>query len=119
LQVNIRKIDKRTSAGRALKELEAELVTALGGRDKISPHQWTLIRATTGTTLLLQRIDSWLLQQDGPPVDKRHRRLLPIVGERSTLIDNLIRLMNALGVEQKANAPTLEEMLREGTDEAD
>jgi hypothetical protein len=50
-------------------------------------------------------IDGWLVQQPSL-VDRRKRALLPVVRERQSLADALVRYLSVLGLERKAKDVT-------------
>ena len=63
----------------------------------------SLIEMATTTRLLVSSVDGYLL---GLPalVDKRHRRLWPVVRERQALVGQLQSLLRDLGLERRAKA---------------
>ena len=58
-----RAIDRRTSLGKALDRWREQLVSDLGGVEQVSTQQLTFVNLGVKTKLLLDSIDSWLLQQ--------------------------------------------------------
>src|SRR5437879_916383 len=91
----------RTAIGRELREWRDALVADLGGADAITTQQASLVEMATTTRLLVSSVDSYLL---GLPalVDKRHRRLWPVVRERQALVGQLQSLLRDLGLERRA-----------------
>lgn len=100
-----RVIDMRTTLGRALAQWRGDLVADLGGRDAISTQQAAVIDLAVKTKLLLDSIDTWLLQQPSL-INKRARAVLPVVRERQTLADALARYLSQLGLERRAKPVT-------------
>jgi hypothetical protein len=77
----------------------AELVAALGGEDQLSPQRRKLVEMTTRAALLLDHVDSWLLQQRSL-VNTRSRTLVPVLIQRQSLADHLARLLDKLGLDR-------------------
>ena len=97
----------RTALGRELRAWRAALLTDLGGEGAVSTQRETLVDAAVRTKLLVDSIDAYLL---GLPslVDKRHRRLWPVVQQRQALVGQLQSLLRDLGLERRAReAPDL------------
>lgn len=101
------RIDQRTLAGRDLIAWRQELITALGGKEMVSPQRAALVDAIVRTKLYLDCLDSWLLQQRSI-VNARKRAVLPALRERTQLVDSLARLLSQLGLERQVKpVPTL------------
>jgi hypothetical protein len=100
-----RTIDRRTRVGRALAAWCADLARDLGGADALSTAQRALIEQAATTRLILDSIDGWLATQPSL-IDRRKRALLPVVRERQSLADALVRYLTALGLERKARDVT-------------
>jgi hypothetical protein len=77
------------------------LISDLGGDEAISTHQRALIEAAVRTKLLFDSVDAYVLAMESP-VDKRHRRLWPVVLERQSLVAQLQSLLKDLGLERRA-----------------
>ena len=92
-----RVIDKRTVTGKALAKWRADLITDLGGAERISTQQSALIDLAVRSKLLLDSIDAWLLTQP-TLVNARKRSLIPVVLQRQTLADGLARYLTQLGL---------------------
>lgn len=103
-----RKIDMRTSAGRALVQWRTSLVADLGG--DISTAQGQMIDLACRSKLLLDSIDAWLLTQPSL-VNRQKKCLLPVVKERQSLADGLAKYLMALGLHRTQREKTLEELL--------
>jgi len=107
-----RVIDKRTSVGKALHKWKQDLVADLGGN--VSVQQMTLIELAVKSKLLLDSIDTWLLQQP-TLINRRKKSLLPVVMQRQTLADGLARYLQTLGLEKKSrDLGNLESLLMNG-----
>ncbi len=106
-----RTIDRRTRVGKALAAWCAELSADLGGLDALSTQQRAIIEQAATTRLILDSIDGWLAKQPSL-IDRRKRALLPVVRERQSLADGLVRYLALLGLERKARElPTLDRYL--------
>lgn len=93
-------IDRRTQVGKALAELERDLIDDLGGPDALSTQRRTLVSVVVRTRCLLDSIDVWALTQDSV-INKRARKLFPWVLERQRLADSLVRQLEALGFDRQ------------------
>jgi hypothetical protein len=106
---------KRTALGRALREWRAALVADLGGADAISTQQAALVDLAVTTKLQLDSVDAFLFSMPSP-VDKRHRRLWPVVRERQVIAGQLRDVLRDLGLDRKAKpVPDLAAYLAERT----
>jgi hypothetical protein len=99
-------IDSRTSAARHLISWRDELITALGGDP--TPQQLALIELCTRARAILDHVDNYVLSLDSL-VNKRGRKLVPIVSQRTALADHLSKLLAQLGLSRIArDSQTLE-----------
>jgi len=96
-----RTIDRRTRVGKALAGWCSDLAGDLGGADALSTAQRALIEQAATTRLILDSIDGWLATQPSL-IDKRKRALLPVVRERQSLADALVRYLTTLGLQRVA-----------------
>jgi hypothetical protein len=96
-----RRVDDRSAVGVALRRFQRELVDDLGGDP--SRAQRAIIETVSRTWLLLTSLDDWLSRQPSV-VNAKKRALLPIVLQRQTLADSLLRHLTALGLERRAKA---------------
>ena len=92
---------KRTALGRALAEWRASLLVDLGGMDTVSTQQLALVELAVRTKLLVDSVDAFLLTDTPSLVDKRHRRLWPVVRERQALVGQLQSILRDLGLERR------------------
>lgn len=104
-------IDGRTKLAKSLDHWRDQLLSDLGGAEQVSTQQLTIVGLAVKTKLLLDSIDSWLLQQP-TLINARKRALLPVVLQRQQLADALSRYMSLLGLERRAKLiPTLNDYL--------
>lgn len=96
-----RAIDRRTSLGKALDQWRGQLVADLGGADLISTQELAIVNLAVKTKLLLDSVDTWLLQQP-TLINARKRKIHPAVLERQQLADALARYMAQLGLKRRA-----------------
>jgi hypothetical protein len=109
-----RAIDARTRAGRALADWTQAIEEDLGGEEAISAQQRALLELAVRTKNFLDGVNAWLLSQGREPINKKEKRLWPIVRERMALSDSLARYLTALGLEKRAAEGTdLTEYVRE------
>ena len=64
---------------------------------------------------MLDSIDSWVLQQSSL-VDKRTRRLLPVVQQRQQIADALARYLVMLGLERRRTPRSIAQAIEEAPD---
>ncbi|TMB19166.1 MAG: hypothetical protein E6J71_11335 [Deltaproteobacteria bacterium] len=108
-----RLLDERTAVGKAVAEWRNEILTDLGGREAVTAQQLAVLDVAVRTKLMLDSIDSWILEQPRL-VNLRNRSLLPVVRERTSLADALCRYLGQLGLQRKAkDVPSLDAFLAE------
>jgi hypothetical protein len=100
-------LDARRTAMRAVRTWQRSLIADLGGEAAISTQQKTLIEMATRTRLYIEHVDSWLMEQDSL-INKRARKLFPIVQQRQQLCDSLAKMLTQLGLGRKAK--TIEDL---------
>jgi hypothetical protein len=112
----------RTALGRELQAWRNGLVDDLGGEDQISTQRLALVDLAVRTKLQVDSVDAYLL---GLPslVDKRHRRMWPVVKERQSLVNQLQSILRDLGLERRVRdagdlAAQLAALHRQTQDEA-
>src|SRR5229473_3048024 len=93
-----RGLDGRSSLAIEQKKWRDSLVRDLGA--DITTQQAALVDLACRSRLMLDSIDAWLLTQPSL-IDKRHRRLLPVVNERQKLADALARYLDTLGLARR------------------
>lgn len=79
-----------------------DLITSLGGEANLSTQQTWLVEATTNTFLMLQYLDTWILQRSSLFVSEKRGTLLPVVLHRQSIARTLGKLLATLGLERKA-----------------
>ena len=87
--------------GQVVRELKVDLIADLGGEERVSTAQRIIVEQTAKTWTMLQSVDAWLLRQKSL-VNRRNRMLFPVVLQRQTLEDSLVRNLRALGLEKTA-----------------
>ena len=104
-------IDRRTGAARELLRWRSELVAALGGAEIASPQKLALVEQATRAKAIIDHVDAYLLEQESL-INKRSRRIMPIVLERTRLSEHFAKLLSQLGLERAAKpVQTLEALL--------
>lgn len=94
-------IDKRTTAARALLAWRRELLADLGGEEHVSAAQRRLVEIACRTALYLDHVDAHLMERRSL-LERRGRRLLPLVEQRQRLAESLVRVLSQLGLERRA-----------------
>jgi len=103
-------IDGRTAAARYLLRWKEELTAALGDP---SPQQLALIELCVRARAVLDHIDAYIMEQPSL-INRRHRRVLPVVEQRTKIADHLAKMLAQLGLERIPKpVPTLQEYLAE------
>jgi hypothetical protein len=90
-----------TSEGKLLEGFRVDLTEALGGKGCISPQQLALVELAACSKLLLHLVDRELTSLDSL-MHRGKRALWPVVLQRQTLADGLLRTLQALGLERRA-----------------
>ena len=104
-------IDMRTVAAREMLAFRDELVAALGGDPELSPQQRKLIDLAARTSLYLDHLDAWLIEQK-TLINRRSRSVLPVLLQRQTLAEHLARLLDKLGLNRRPRqVPNFDEYL--------
>jgi hypothetical protein len=104
-------IDRRTSLAKATTKLRSELVADLGGEQDLSVQQGRIVDEFVKRFVMLESIDAWIFRQPSL-LNKRTRSLYPIVVQRQTIADGMVRCLDRLGLERKAKRiPTLQDYL--------
>jgi hypothetical protein len=97
MRVGYRVVDGRTSTGKALAKWRAELIRDIGGDP--STQQSAIIDLIVKAKLMLDSVDAWLLRQP-TLVNARKKSLLPVLMQRQTLADSLVRYLTAIGLKR-------------------
>jgi hypothetical protein len=98
---DLRALDRRCAGAKALMQWKNELVSALGGADAISPQKAVLVDAIVRGKLFIDNIDVFLLEQKSL-VNRRSKKAIPLLAQRQTLVDGLLRLLTAIGLDRIA-----------------
>lgn len=111
-------VDRRTGAAKALVAWRVSLLDAIGGEMNATPQRRALVEQCVRAKLILDHVDSYLLEQESL-INKRSRRVMPIVLERTRLSEHFVKLLTVLGLE-KTPPPmkTLAEYLAESEEPA-
>jgi len=103
-------LDALGPVGAVVRELRDDLIRDLGGPGCISTAQGLIVQQVAKSWVMLQSIDDWMLTR--PLMNKRARALFPVVLQRQTLEDSLVRNLRTLGLERKTKpTPSLPEYL--------
>jgi hypothetical protein len=94
-------IDRRTHAAKGLLSWRDDLISALGGAENASPMKLAIIEQATRAKLILDHVDAYLLSQESL-LNRRSKRILPIVLERTKLAEHFVKLLAQLGLERQA-----------------
>lgn len=91
----VKKWDGRTREAKAIEQIQAELVSALGGADNVSVQQLLLIQRASVKSLQCVKIESQLLKNNGQTAERLEQHYLRWCRElRSDLL--------ALGLKRQA-----------------
>ena len=113
-QFGKRAIDGRTGVAKTLDAWRGELIADLGGEAEVTTQQRAIIDIATRTKLMLDSLDTWLLQQPSL-INGRKRSVYPVVLQRQQLADALARYMSQLGLERRAKpTKSLSDLLTAG-----
>jgi hypothetical protein len=85
----------------ARRERRDALVAQLGGIDEVTPAQAQLIDLAVSAAMQLDSVDAYLLSLPSL-VDKRNRRVWPVVRDRMALSAHVQSLLTTLGLRRKA-----------------
>jgi hypothetical protein len=110
-----RVIDQRTTVGKALAEIRAEIVNDLGGAENLSRAEHLLVEEAIITTLLLSSVNAWLLQQPSI-VSNKTRGVLAAARDRATMVNTLQSLLTTLGLKRRTREITLGDWLASKSD---
>jgi hypothetical protein len=88
----------------AAREFRQSLIRDLGGPDRCTSDRLALVQVVVGSWLVLSAVDVYLLglaAREGL-VNKKHRRVFPVVESRSRLAESFARQLGQLGIERHA-----------------
>ena len=89
-------VEELGSVGEALQAWRQGLIDDLGGEP--STAQLAMIDLACRSYLMLQHIDQWMLRNS--LINKRSRKLHPVVGQRMRVADSLAKYLQALGLQR-------------------
>jgi hypothetical protein len=92
-------IDMRTAAAQSLVEWRNELLADLGGAPAVSAQRMAVVDMAVRTRLYIDHVDAFLLGQTSL-VNRRSKSIVPILRERTQLVDSLARLLGQLGLDR-------------------
>lgn len=95
------RIDKRCVNARRLLGFKANLISALGGSDALTPQLECLVELIVRTQALVDHADNFLLSQPRL-IHARKRSFYPIVLQRQQLVDSQLRLLSQVGLQRVA-----------------
>ena len=101
------KIDGRSSLYKVLRDKEIEFITALGGDP--SPQEKFLIADTVRTMLYIGTLDEYAMALDAGII--RSGKVIPVIEARTQLPSHARRNLEALGLDRKVKAISLQEIL--------
>ena len=99
-------VDGRSAAFKAVKVWRDEIAVALGGLDNLTPQRKTLLEMAAISRLILNHIDSFLLQQDSL-IRRKTKSLYPIVEQRQRIADSLFKQLTVIGLDRVAAEASL------------
>jgi hypothetical protein len=108
-----RLLDPESPVGRALAAWRRELIEDLGGPETISTQQAALVDVAVRSKLLLDSIDTWLLNRRSI-VDRKTRDVFPAARSRNAFANTLRNVLKDLGMSRrKRELPTLSEYMKQ------
>src|SRR5207249_8500855 len=95
--VDLRRIDRRTALGAEMARRREQIIADAGVQENLTELKADLIEKYLRTVILIENVDSYLFQQRSL-VRKRTRSLLPVVQQRTQLVESALRLAQAIGL---------------------
>ncbi len=112
---HVKRLNRRTRAGKAVTQWENQFIDAMGGPDVLSPQLETVCRMAARTRLLLEVVDGFIATMESP-IHRGKRALWPVIMQRQVLADALLRQLQAMGLERRAKrVPSVREYLASRT----
>jgi hypothetical protein len=102
--VNLDTIDHRSKVGYALRRIREDLVTQLGGPDKVTPALQILVDQIAIKCVITQSVGNWLLNRE-TLVDPKNQELVGVVLQHDTLQKTLAVLLDKVGLERRLQPP--------------
>jgi hypothetical protein len=94
------KIDRRSIGAQQLFRWKRELILAMGGEAEISPQRMCLVDLCVRTRLYVEALDAYLLGTKSL-IDKKARATLPILLQRQSMADSLVKTLKILGLNRQ------------------
>jgi hypothetical protein len=114
--VRLDTIDRRSRVGVALRRVQEDLTTQLGGPAEVTAAQALLIEQVAIKAVITQAVGEWILQQECPVNDRQ--ALIAVVMQHDVLQRGLAKLPETLGLERRA-APVQDIRRQHGLDYPD
>ncbi len=106
-------IDQRSALAKEIGKHRSELVADLGGEENLSVQQHKIVDEYLKRYVMLETIDGWIFTQPSL-LNKRTRSLYPIVLQRQTIADGMIRCLERLGLQRKAKKiPSIQDYIKQ------
>jgi hypothetical protein len=103
-------IDRRMGAARSLLQWRAAVVADMGGEENLTAAKRAVIEEATRTKAYLDHVDAFLLSLESV-IDRKSRKLRPIVDARMRIGEHLMKQLDRLGLERVPKpVPTLAEV---------
>lgn len=106
----IRAIDQRSQLALWIKKQRRELFADLGGEESLSSQQRKLVEDVIKRLVMIETLDNWIFRQPSI-INGRTRSLHPLVLQRMSIADGMVRCLEKLGLEKKAKAISLADYL--------
>ena len=91
-----RVIDPASELGKAVNEWEQGIIADLGGEEALSMGKRELIALAKADAFMLASIDAYIAELGTGIINRRHRKLYPIVEARGKVADRLHRRLDAI-----------------------
>jgi len=95
------KLDKRSPVARALMEWVSDVADTLGGNDYLTPQRRMILEILAKEKLFLNCLDTWLMEQRSL-INFKKRSVLPVLTQRQTIADSMVRHLQVLGLDRTA-----------------
>lgn len=95
-----RSMDGRTTEAREVAEWIEDYAADLGGLDRLSTGQRTVLQLAAQTMMQLGRVDAFIAAMPSM-IHAKRRQLYPVVVQRASLVSTLRALLSELGLERR------------------
>src|SRR5262249_2856342 len=89
-------LDGRSAAVRLVREWQAAITADLGGPEQLSAQKRALIDILSRSPLVLNHIDSFMMEQRSL-INRKRKAIIPIVRDRQVIVDGIARLVAQIG----------------------